>query len=44
MFWPCKTLGVGDSGQIVLFQLTLYDAGDAAAKKYGHIRPVRERN
>ena len=36
VYWPTKI-----QTQLVLFNLCLWDAGDTAGKKYGHILPVR---
>ena len=35
VFWPAN---IGE--QILLFKLDLWDSGEAAGKKYGHILPV----
>jgi len=35
VYWPTKI-----QTQLVLFNLCLWDAGDTAGKKYGHIQPV----
>jgi GTPase SAR1 family protein len=35
VYWPTKI-----QTQLVLFQLSLWDAGETAGKKYGHIQPV----
>ncbi len=36
VYWPTKIRGT----QLVLFQLSLWDAGETAGKKYGHVQPV----
>ena len=35
IYWPAKV-----QTQLVLFQLDLWDSGETASKKYGHILPV----
>lgn len=39
-FWPAKVY----RQQLTLFELDLWDAGETASKKYGHILPVRSSN
>ncbi len=41
VYWPAKVLQApGPEARIVLFRLSLWDSGEAAAKKYAHIAPV----
>lgn len=37
VYWPAKLV----DSRIILFKLSLWDAGDAAGKKYSHVNPVR---
>ncbi|XP_059081141.1 ciliogenesis and planar polarity effector 2-like [Tigriopus californicus] len=39
VFWPTKI-----QTQLVLFHLSLWDAGETASKKYSHIQPVCQEN
>ena len=35
VYWPARV-----AGKLLLFRLQLWDAGDAAVRKYGHVYPV----
>ena len=37
IYWPTRI-----QSQIIMFQLDLWDSGETASKKYGHIMPVSQ--
>ena len=46
IYWPCLLTGRGPgvSPQLATFKLQLWDAGDGAVRKYGHVYPVCREN
>ena len=42
IYWPCLLTGRGPgvAPQLATFKLQLWDAGDGAVRKYGHVYPV----
>jgi len=46
IYWPCLLTGRGPgvAPQLATFKLQLWDAGDGAVRKYGHVYPVCREN
>ena len=44
LYWPVQLLPPAQSPQIALFQLSAWDSGESAAKKYAHVQPVCREN
>ena len=40
VYWPCLLTPRPGLSQLITFKLCLWDAGDAAVRKYSHVYPV----